>query len=90
MQPVSEFRDQLYVGSGGDPQRILNFSCDHVVPQENILPLVLHRGPTGTLLDFSFSNRTPKTMEEMGRTVFNLCNVIPGRMYRGVTPFGQG
>jgi len=80
MQPVSEFRDQLFVGSGGDPQRILNFSCDHVVPKDNILPLVVQRGPSGALLDFSYQNRDRKTMEELGRSLFNLCNVIPGGM----------
>ena len=39
MQPLSEFRDQLFVQAGAEPSRVMHFGCDHVVPGENILPL---------------------------------------------------
>ena len=39
MHPLSEFRDQLFIQSGAKFDRIMNFSCDHVVPGENILPI---------------------------------------------------
>ena len=39
MHPLSEFRDQLFIQAGAEPNRIMHFSCDHVVPGENILPL---------------------------------------------------
>ena len=39
MQPLSEFRDQLFIDGGADPSRVMHFSCDHVVPGENLLPL---------------------------------------------------
>ena len=39
MHPLSEFRDQLFIQAGAEPSRVMNFSCDHVVPGENILPI---------------------------------------------------
>ena len=39
MHPLSEFRDQLFLQAGAKIDRVMNFSCDHVVPGENILPL---------------------------------------------------
>lgn len=57
MQPMSEFREQLFQNAGADPTRIITFSCAHVIPPENILPIVLCNGPSGKQLDFSFQNR---------------------------------
>jgi len=79
MQPISEFRDRLFVQAGAPIERISNFSCDHIVPQENVLPLVIKCGPTSKLLDFSFQRRDqPETLSELSRVLMNACNVIPG------------
>ena len=65
--------------SGAPIERISNFSCDHIVPQENVLPLVIKCGPTSKLLDFSFQRRDqPETLSELSRVLMNACNVIPG------------
>ena len=77
MQPISEFRDQLFVESGADPARIRHFSCGHVVPKENVLPMVIQKGPSGAILDFSFQNRDERSLDELGRVLINLCNLIP-------------
>jgi chromosome transmission fidelity protein 1 len=54
------------------------FSCDHVVPRENVHCLSLSHGPDGNLLEFSFANRKlPSTLDSLGRTITNLCNVVP-------------
>uniref|UniRef100_A0A8B9H4E6 DEAD/H (Asp-Glu-Ala-Asp/His) box helicase 11 n=1 Tax=Astyanax mexicanus TaxID=7994 RepID=A0A8B9H4E6_ASTMX len=51
----------------------------HVIPPENILPIVLCAGPSGQGLEFTFQTRdTPQMMEETGRVLSNLCNVVPG------------
>ena len=53
MHPLSEFRDQLFIQSGAKLDRIMNFSCDHVVPGENILPigkLILLQNKTGSII----------------------------------------
>ena len=79
MQPIQEFRDQLFVAAGADPTRVMHFSCDHVVPASNILPRVICTGPSGAKLDFSYQYRDkPDTLTELGRVLMNLTNIIPG------------
>lgn len=57
MQPISEFQEQLFQNAGAELSRITTFSCGHVIPPENILPIVLCSGPSGRQLDFSFQTR---------------------------------
>ncbi|XP_023841451.1 ATP-dependent DNA helicase DDX11 isoform X2 [Salvelinus sp. IW2-2015] len=79
MQPVSDFKQELLFSAGVGAERIIEFSCGHVIPPENILPIVLCSGPSGQELEFTFQNRdTPRMMEETGRVLSNLCNVVPG------------
>uniref|UniRef100_A0AAY4BU36 ATP-dependent DNA helicase DDX11 n=1 Tax=Denticeps clupeoides TaxID=299321 RepID=A0AAY4BU36_9TELE len=79
MQPVAEFRDHLLISAGVQKERITEFSCGHVIPPENILPIVLCVGPSGQELEFTFQTRdTPKMMEEAGRVLCNLCHIVPG------------
>ncbi|MCI4379479.1 hypothetical protein PGIGA_G00228850 [Pangasianodon gigas] len=79
MQPVSDFKEQLLLSAGVPNERIAEFSCGHVIPPENILPIILCTGPSGQELEFTFQTRdTPQMMEETGRVLSNLCNVVPG------------
>ncbi|XP_033490740.2 ATP-dependent DNA helicase DDX11 [Epinephelus lanceolatus] len=79
MQPVSDFKQELLFSAGVGEERITEFSCGHVIPPENILPLVLCSGPSGQELDFTFQNRdSPRMMDETGRILSNICNVVPG------------
>ncbi|XP_076848870.1 ATP-dependent DNA helicase DDX11 isoform X2 [Brachyhypopomus gauderio] len=79
MQPVTDFKQQLLLSAGLSEERIVEFSCGHVIPPENILPIVLCVGPSGQELEFTFQTRdTPQMMEETGRVLSNLCNVVPG------------
>lgn len=57
MEPMSEFIDQLFLMAGAMPNRIMTFSCDHVIPKENILSNVVICGPTGVEFEFNFHNR---------------------------------
>lgn len=57
MEPMSEFVDQLFLMAGATPDRIMTFSCDHVIPKENIISNVVIRGPTGVEFEFNFHNR---------------------------------
>lgn len=57
MEPMSEFIDQLFLMAGATIDRIMTFSCDHVIPKENIISNVVMRGPTGVEFEFSFHNR---------------------------------
>ncbi|KAM3870578.1 ATP-dependent DNA helicase DDX11 [Diretmus argenteus] len=79
MQPVSDFKEELLFSAGVGEERIAEFSCGHVIPPENILPIVLCSGPSGQELDFTFQNRdAPRMMDETGRILSNICNVVPG------------
>ncbi|XP_072762661.1 ATP-dependent DNA helicase DDX11 [Anoplolepis gracilipes] len=78
MEPMSEFIDQLFLMAGAMPDRIMTFSCDHVIPKENIISNVVIRGPTGIEFEFNFHNRqNTKLLDELGRALLNLCNIVP-------------
>lgn len=57
MKPNAEFRDRLFKMAGAESQRIVEFSCDHIISPENILPIVLTHGPQKQPLLFNFENR---------------------------------
>uniref|UniRef100_A0ACB8FMR9 DEAD H (Asp-Glu-Ala-Asp His) box helicase 11 n=1 Tax=Sphaerodactylus townsendi TaxID=933632 RepID=A0ACB8FMR9_9SAUR len=79
MQPVADFREQLFTSVGVGAGRIEEFSCGHVIPPDNILPVVLCSGPSGQQLEFTYEKRNlPQMMDETGRILRNLCNVVPG------------
>lgn len=81
MEPVSEFKDQLFGSLGVPEERIHHFSCGHVIPEENILPVVLCSGPSNRKLDLTFENRTKaETLKEIAMTITNLCNIVPKGM----------
>ncbi|XP_012217109.2 ATP-dependent DNA helicase DDX11 [Linepithema humile] len=78
MEPMSEFIDQLFLTAGATSDRIMTFSCDHVIPKENIISNIVMRGPTGVQFEFNFENRqNTKLLDELGRTLVNLCNIVP-------------
>ncbi|KAL1454053.1 hypothetical protein WDU94_010346 [Cyamophila willieti] len=78
MEPVSEFKDQLFGNLGVPNSRIHHFSCGHVIPKDNILPLVLCAGPSNRKFDLTFENRTKaETLKEISMTIANLCNIVP-------------
>ncbi|XP_069338153.1 putative ATP-dependent DNA helicase DDX11-like protein 8 isoform X1 [Eulemur rufifrons] len=79
LQPVSDFREQLLACAGAEAERVVEFSCGHVIPPDNILPIVLCSGVSGQPLEFTFQHRElPQMMDEAGRILCNLCNVVPG------------
>ncbi|KAH0617052.1 hypothetical protein JD844_028656, partial [Phrynosoma platyrhinos] len=81
MQPVADFREQLLLCAGVSTERIEEFSCGHVIPPDNILPIILCSGPSNQQLEFTYEKRgLPQMMEETGRILCNLCNIVPGGM----------
>lgn len=79
MQPVSEFKDQLFHSAGVDPSRLLEYSCGHVIPVENLLALSLGSGPSGHDLDFTYQSREgSRLLDELGMLILNVCQVVPG------------
>lgn len=79
MQPVSEFKEQLLFATGLKPERILEFSCGHIISADQLLPIAMARGSSGLELDFTYQSRaTPEMMNELGRVVYNVSNVVSG------------
>ena len=74
MQPLWEFQYQLFVAAGAKSDRILTFSCGHVIPPEHVLPIALSRGPSNQELDFSWGQRG-KLLDELYNLVFNVIQV---------------
>ncbi|XP_072040850.1 ATP-dependent DNA helicase DDX11-like [Amphiura filiformis] len=79
MQPVDEFKHQLLYCAGVQEDRIAEFSCGHVIPPDQLLPIALTTGPSGVDFNFTYQSRdTPKMMDEVGRVLVNVSNVVPG------------
>lgn len=57
MKPISEFKNRLFINAGAEPERIIEFACDHIIPPENILPIIVTRGAKNDPLLFNFENR---------------------------------
>ncbi|KOC60185.1 putative ATP-dependent RNA helicase DDX11 [Habropoda laboriosa] len=57
MAPMNEFAEQLFIPAGAIPERIVTFSCDHVISEENIVCSITTHGPTGIEFEFNFQNR---------------------------------
>ncbi|XP_003375878.1 DNA repair helicase family protein [Trichinella spiralis] len=79
MEPISELNSRLFDILSIPKQRIVQFSCDHVVSNKNILPIILHTGPGGNVLKFDFSSRTSAAIfQELGNCLVQLSKIIPG------------
>ncbi|XP_053998809.1 ATP-dependent DNA helicase DDX11 isoform X1 [Hylaeus anthracinus] len=78
MAPMNEFTEQLFIAAGGAPERIVTFSCNHVIPPENITCNIVTSGPTGIEFEFNFQNRqNTKLLDELGRALLNISNIVP-------------
>ncbi|ELK02595.1 Putative ATP-dependent RNA helicase DDX11-like protein [Pteropus alecto] len=59
--------------------RVILSRQGHVIPPDNILPLIICSGPSNQQLEFTYLKRElPQMMDEIGRILCNLCNVVPG------------
>ena len=74
MQPLWEFQYQLFGGAGASQDRVMTFSCGHVIPPDHILPIALTRGPSNKELDFSWANRA-KLLDELFNLILNVIQV---------------
>ncbi|KAJ8028374.1 ATP-dependent DNA helicase DDX11 [Holothuria leucospilota] len=78
MQPLDEFKHQLFSCADVPPERILEFACGHVIPPDHLLPIALAQGPSGRQMDFTFQSRNkPEMLDELGRILVNLSTIIP-------------
>lgn len=76
MSPMSDYTNHLFSYVRAD--RITTLSCGHVIPSQNLLAWSLARGPSGIDFDFTFKKREePSILDELGRTLLNICSVVP-------------
>lgn len=57
MKPINEFKERLFLNAGADINRVVVFSCDHIIPKENILPIIVTKGVKNESLRFNYENR---------------------------------
>lgn len=65
---VSDFSLQLLPQL--PPSQIENFSCGHVIPSENILTVVIPKGPKGKEMEFKFSGREDEGLVRLSLFAF--------------------
>ncbi len=60
-------------------ERVVTFSCGHVIPPSHILPLCVSKGPSGLSFNFTFAHRSShQQLDELGRLLINLVRHVPG------------
>ncbi len=78
MQPSGSLTQQL-LPDEKLRERIVTFSCGHVVPPSHILPLCVSKGPSGLSFNFTFAHRSShQQLDELGRLLINLVRHVPG------------
>ncbi|CAI9114124.1 OLC1v1014776C2 [Oldenlandia corymbosa var. corymbosa] len=76
LQPIEETKERLFPWLL--PEQFHFFSCSHIVPPANILPIAVSQGPSGQSFDFSYNARNASNMiEELGLLLCNLAAVVP-------------
>lgn len=81
MQPFDEFVDLLFGPLKIDKDRILTFSCGHVINPDHLYVTTLSHGPSGKPLELSYKTKTSvENIDEIGRTIMNLASAVPGGM----------
>jgi chromosome transmission fidelity protein 1 len=43
-------------------ERLTTFSCSHIIPDENLVALILNKGPNNIDFDFTFESRKNEKM----------------------------
>lgn len=76
MEPIEDFCLQLFPTVPRD--RILKFSCGHIIPKENLLGLSIGKGPRGGDLTLTFDKRNDtELIDELGLIMANFSGMIP-------------
>ncbi|XP_062509848.1 ATP-dependent DNA helicase DDX11-like [Corticium candelabrum] len=78
MQPSSEFTRQLFLPAGVQADHILEFTCGHVIPPDNLLAVGFSTGPTDVKLDFRMETRgSHSLLNELGNVLIELSRHVP-------------
>ncbi|KAK6335364.1 ATP-dependent DNA helicase chl1 [Orbilia brochopaga] len=76
MEPMTDYTNHLFPYL--PPEKLRTVSCGHVIPKENMLAMTVPSSAAGRDFEFTFERRLdPRLINELGRTILNLCSVIP-------------
>jgi chromosome transmission fidelity protein 1 len=67
-----------------------HYECQHVIPNESLVAMVVGKGPSGVQLALRHSERSkPEVMDEIGRLLCNLGNIVPHGLIAFLPSFSQ-
>src|SRR6218665_2489481 len=84
MKPFEDYINQLFKPLKVPASRIVTFSCDHVIPKDNLIAIGCGKCPNNSVLNFTFKHRSlQSTIEQTGKAIIEFSKVIP----KGVVVF---
>ena len=61
-----------------DSERLTTWSCEHIIPKENLTVFPVAKGPSDVEFDFTYEKRnTPIVVDALGHAIIELCISIP-------------
>lgn len=76
MKPMEDYLNYLFPYL--EPSQITQFSCDHIIPDENLVVLPIAESRIKQKFSFTFAERNSKPMiKELGLTILNIIQTIP-------------
>ena len=61
-----------------DPERLMTFSCGHIIPKENLIALQVAKGPDNLEFDFTYEKRNKSiVIDALGDLLVQLCFTVP-------------
>lgn len=79
MKPTEDYTDYLFPYL--DESQITQFSCDHIIPDKNLLVLPIAKSISGVEFNFTFAQRNSVPMiKELGLTILECMKSIPHGM----------
>ncbi|CAG9861303.1 unnamed protein product [Phyllotreta striolata] len=77
MSPMNEFKNRLFINAGAPADRIVEFACDHIIPPQNILPIIVNKGAKNEGLLFNFEQRLT-LINSIKNILMDVCKTVPG------------
>lgn len=74
LQPIEETRERLFPSLSSEKFHF--FSCNHIVPPDNIISIAVSKGPTGVSFDFSFNSRNSPCMVSLQLSFTHSMNIF--------------
>ncbi|KAK7048171.1 ATP-dependent DNA helicase CHL1 [Favolaschia claudopus] len=78
MSPISDVINQLFTQLPSE--KITSFSCGHIIPESNLLPVVVSKGPRGALDYKAGKQEDEAVIGELGQTLLNFASLVPRGM----------